>query len=53
MSDYSQDAMTCIDGEYWACMNEDIGECTGGAHTEYVYKLVSDEEEGGEGEEEK
>ena len=53
LGDFTQGAITCINGEYWSCENQGIDECTGGAHAEYVYKLISDEEGcGEEGEEE-
>lgn len=53
MMDVNQGAMTCIDGEFWACMNHVIEECTGGAHTEYVYQLITDDEEEEEEEEDR
>ena len=45
MGDFTQGSMQCIDGGYWACTNQENTECTGGANTEFVYQIHTEEEE--------
>ena len=45
MQDFSQGSMGCINGKYWACESSSVKPCIGGGNTEYIYEVVSEEEE--------
>ena len=48
MQDFNQGAMSCINGNYWACESSSVKPCIGGNDVEYIYMVVSDDEEGEE-----
>ena len=48
MQDFNQGAMSCINGNYWACESSSVKPCIGGNDVEYIYIVVSDDEEGEE-----